>query len=69
MTLRELKAKLNRLDDDDFLDTVIVAVQHIDSENHSHIGVVDLDYVMQDEEGAYFILLHSERKHPLPKGE
>lgn len=55
--------------DDDILDEVIVAVQYIDSENRSRIGVVDLDYVMQDEESAYFILMHNERKHPLPKGE
>lgn len=32
MTLKDLKAKLNRMDDD-ILDEVIVAVQYIDSEN------------------------------------
>lgn len=65
MTFKELKEELQKFDDE-ILDDAIVSVQWFSKDGKSKMGVVDVDYVMHDEEKLeyYLVLTHSENNHP-----
>lgn len=65
MTFKELKEELQKFDDE-ILDDAIVSVQWFSKDGKSKMGVVDVDYVMHDEEKLeyYLVLAHSENNHP-----
>ena len=63
MTLKELKEKLIKLDELDCDATV--AVQWFDMDGKEKMGVLDIDYLIRDEETDkyYLVLAHSENHH------